>query len=312
MIRSRRRSGLFSSCALATGLLIIPSTGWAQVATTPESTAAVPEDDGEIVVTAQRREQALTDVGISVSVIQTDAIAERGVVNAADLSKVVAGFTAADSSLNVPIYTLRGVGFNEGSLGANATVGVYVDEVPLAYPAMTQGALLDLQRVEVLKGPQGTLYGQNSTGGTINYIANKPTDTPEGALAISYARFNTMRGQAAVGGALTETLKARIAADFTLGGNWQRSVTRPGDELGQANRGAARALLNWEPTPALTIDLNLNGWYDKSDTQALALSGFFPQRPANIPLLPQVFNSPFAPEDPRAADWTPGLNSTLR
>lgn len=263
-------------------------------------------DEGEIIVTAQRRAQALTDVGISMSVLSTEAIADRGVVNAADLSKVVAGFTAADSALNVPIYTLRGVGFNEGSLGANATVGVYVDEVPLAYPAMSQGALLDLQRIEVLKGPQGTLYGQNSTGGTINYIANKPGNTPEGALSLSYARFNTMRGQAAVGGPIGDTVKARIAADFTLGSDWQRSITRPNDTLGQVNRGAIRALVSWEPTSALTVDLNLNGWYDRSDTLALQLIQFTPARPANVPLVPQVFNAPLKPGNARAADWTPG------
>jgi outer membrane receptor protein involved in Fe transport len=293
--------------------LLASSAGFVAVvgpAQAQESPAAAPAgvnaDDGEIVVTAQRREQTLTDVGISVSVLSTDTISERGVVNAADLSKVVAGFTAADSALNVPIYTLRGVGFNEGSLGANATVGVYVDEVPLAYPAMSQGALLDLQRVEVLKGPQGTLYGQNSTGGTINYVANKPSDTPEGALSLSYARFNTMRGQAAVGGPITDTLKARVAADFTLGSDWQRSITRPNDTLGQVSRGAFRGLINWTPSDALTVDLNLNGWYDRSDTQALQLIQFTPARAANVPRLPQVFNSPFTPHDARAADWTRG------
>ena len=115
-----------------------------------------------------------------------------------------------------------------------------------------------------------------------------------------------MRGRVAVSGPVSDTLKARIAADFTLGGDWQRSLTRPDDSVGQVERGALRALVAWEPLSALTVDLNLHGWYDKSDTQALQLTGFTPARPANVGRLPQVFGSSFAPADPRAADWTPG------
>ncbi|MDW3355843.1 Plug domain-containing protein, partial [Escherichia coli] len=68
-----------------------------------------------------------------------------------------------------PLFTIRGVGFNDYTLGASPAVSVYVDQVPLTYSAYTQGATLDLERVEVLKGPQGILFGQNSTGGAINY-----------------------------------------------------------------------------------------------------------------------------------------------
>lgn len=164
MAYPKLRATLLAS--VVAGLGLAPVAAAAQESTTASS---APGEDasasGEIVVTAQRREQALSDVGISVSVLSGDDLLERGVTSASDLAKIVPGFTAADSAFNVPLYTLRGVGFNEGSHGANATVGVYVDEIPLAYPAMTKGAVLDLQRIEVLKGPQGTLYGQNSTGG---------------------------------------------------------------------------------------------------------------------------------------------------
>lgn len=299
------RAALFSTAMVFTGLS--PALADAQEsADTAKAEAADRGYSSDIVVTAQRREQALGDVGISVTVLSGDSILDRGVTSASDLAKIVPGFTAADSAFNVPLYTLRGVGFNEGSLGANATVGVYVDEIPLAYPAMTKGAVLDLQRIEVLKGPQGTLYGQNSTGGTINYVANKPKDRFEAGIDVTASRFDMMRGQAYVSGPLSSTLKARVAADFTLGGDWQRSLTRPSDRLGQVERGSFRALIGWEPNDRLTVDLNLNGWYDKSDTQALQLIQFNPARPANVPRLPQVFASPFAGENARDADWTPG------
>src|SRR3546814_1674254 len=86
---------------------------------------------------------------------------------------------------------LRGVGFNDYTLGASPAVSVYVDQVPLASSAFTQGASLDLERVEVLKGPQGILFGQNSTGGAINYIAAKPTRELEAGFSASYGRFDT-------------------------------------------------------------------------------------------------------------------------
>lgn len=261
----------------------------------------------DIVVTAQRRNQALNDVGITVNVIGAEAIAARQVTDMADIGKLVSGFSAVNSSLNVPVYSLRGVGFNDGSLASNATVAVYVDEIPLPYPAMTQGAVLDLERIEVLKGPQGTLYGQNSTAGTINYIAAKPRDQFGAGITASYGRFGTVVAEGYVTGPLTDQLNARLSATFTRGDDWQKSLTR-GDTLGQNKRAAGRLLLNWKPSSDVTIDFNANGWIDKSDTLALQLTDFQPQRPANVSLLPAVFNSPFAPSNARAANWTPGID----
>ena len=129
----------------------------------------------EIVVTATRRDGYIDDIPTSISAYGGDDLKAIGVRDTRELSKLVAGFTYADSGFNTPIYTLRGVGFADSSFANQSTVGVYLDEVALPYPVMTKGPNLDLRRVEVLKGPQGTLYGRNSTGGTINYIANKPT-----------------------------------------------------------------------------------------------------------------------------------------
>lgn len=286
---------------------LVAETALAQPADSPAAANSADQSpaDGEIVVTANRREQKLSNVGISVSVLSSDAIADRGISSASDLSNVVPGFTAGDSAFNVPLYSLRGVGFNDGSLGGNSTVAVYVDEIPLAYPALTQGAVLDLQRIEVLKGLQGTLYGQNATAGAINYIANKPTDTLSAGGEVDFGRFNTLRVGGFVSGPLSDTLKARITGEFSRGDAWQYSITR-NDRIGKVKRGSGRALFNWNPASGLAIDLSVNGWFDKSDSQMLQLTQFTPQRPANIPLLPQVFSSPLAPADARAADWTPG------
>jgi iron complex outermembrane recepter protein len=259
---------------------------------------------GEVVVTANRRLQLLDDVGASVDVIEGASLRARGVTSTSDLQKLVPGFTAADTGVNFPAYSIRGIGLNDPSLASNATVAISVDEVPLPYAAMSQGQLLDIQRIEVLKGPQGTLYGQNATGGAINYIANKPGDTVSAGGSLGFGRFNTTNEEFFLGGPVSETLKARIAAGATQAGAWQQNFTRD-DALGRVARSSARLLLNWQPSDKLAVDFNLNGWSDHSDTQATQIVAFRPQVPANAPLVPDVFSSPLTPAVARAANWNP-------
>src|SRR6266481_4396702 len=139
-----------------------------------------------IIVTAEKRRESINDVPMSISAITGDQLEQRGINSAADLQKVVSGFRYSEGNNGTPVYSIRGVGFNETSLGALPNVPVYVDEVPIAFPIMTRGVALDLERVEVLKGPQGTLFGRSATGGAINYIAAKPTSTFESAITVGY------------------------------------------------------------------------------------------------------------------------------
>src|SRR5918994_4639161 len=123
----------------------------------------------EIVVTAQKRADNINDVPLSIATASGAELLKRGIDNPTQLESLVPGFSYQKSSYGVPVYSLRGVGFYDTTQGVTPAVAVYVDEVPLPYSAMTRGAALDVQRVEVLKGPQGTLFGQNSTGGAGNY-----------------------------------------------------------------------------------------------------------------------------------------------
>jgi iron complex outermembrane receptor protein len=270
--------------------------------------SAAPDQDaapGEIVVTAQKRSESINKVGMSISAVSGDRLDKLGVSDISQLIKVVPGFNYTATGYATPVYTIRGVGFQDNTLSASPTVSVYVDEVPVPFSAETLGADLDLERVEVLKGPQGTLYGQNSTGGAINFIAAKPTKEFQAGLDASYSRFNTVDLKGFVSGPLTDTLGIRVAVRSLQSGDWQKSITRA-DTNGQQNQLYGRVLLDWQPTDRLTFSVNANGWRDRSDTQAFQLTGVIPGSRAN-PMLPAVINAPLAPNDARAADWDPGL-----
>lgn len=259
-------------------------------------------DGGEIIVTAQKRAQSINDVPITMVAASGDDLATRRIDKTADLERIVPGLTFTQTPSGPPVYTLRGVGFYDSTLAAAPAVSVYVDEAPLAYPIFSQVGVIDVERVEVLKGPQGTLYGENSTGGAINYIAAKPTSTYSAGGSLSYGRFSTLQGEAYVSGPLSDTLKARVAIKSTQSGAWQTNYLR-NDRIGDTHQTAARLLLAWEPSSSARFTLNVNGWIDKSDTQAFQYQETECTVPSNCPA--ELIGYPVAPDNARAADWTP-------
>ena len=150
----------------------------------------------EVIVTSQKRAQPLNDVGIAVSAFSGEQMKDLGIVTAGDLAKHTPGLYLTDAGASgIPVYTIRGIGFDDISPNSNGTVGLYLDEVAYAYPVMTRGIQYDMERIEVLKGPQGDLYGRNNTGGAINFISNKPTDSFEaGVTAVPVSAFYVETG----------------------------------------------------------------------------------------------------------------------
>ncbi len=289
--------GRYLRLALLSSALAWPALARAQ-------TDQAPPVDGvdEIIVTAQKRSQSLSSVGMTIKAATGDQLRERGVENVADLIKIEPSFVPTRNGRGETIYSIRGIGFNSDTLGAPPAVSVYVDQVAFPFGALSKGATLDIERVEILKGPQGTLFGQNATGGAINYVAAKPTDSFKAGFDTSLARFGAVSVEGFVSGPLSDTLRARLAVSLEEGGAWQRSTTRDAS-LGDRDNKYARLLLDWTPTDRLTIAINLNGWTNNSDNQAAAISAIALQRPAFASSVPLTVNSPIAPHDPRAADW---------
>src|SRR3546814_201036 len=259
----------------------------------------------EIVVTANKREQNLNDVGATITALSGDQLAERRITSLEDIASTVPGLSFAASTANTPIYTLRGIGFNESSLGVYPAVSVYIDQAPLPFPALASHSAYDLDRIEVLKGPQGTLFGQNSTGGAINYIAARPTERFEAGGDISFGRFNAIDGTAFVSGPIAEGLRARLAVTGANSDGWQYSITRPGDRNGATSYVAGRLLLDADISDTFKLSLNLNGWRDKSEPQAQQLIAIRTVGPAGAAANFLAASSVFVPDRPPSAGWRP-------
>ncbi len=140
-----------------------------------------------IVVTAQRREQSAQEVPVSLTAYDGESLERLGVQTAMDLVGRAPNFTVVDPGTS-PAFTIRGIGGQDVSDGNESPVGVYYDDIYRGTRASQVTPLFDIQRVEVLRGPQGTLFGRNTTGGLVHFISNKPTEEFEGYGACNWAR----------------------------------------------------------------------------------------------------------------------------
>jgi outer membrane receptor protein involved in Fe transport len=263
----------------------------------------------ELVVTAQKREQNLNDVGMSVQTTTGDKLVQLGISDTTDLQKIVPGFQATPTYYGTYVFTIRGVGFQDTSLAGSPTVSVYQDEAPLPFSALTSGATLDLERVEVLKGPQGTLFGENATGGAINYIARKPTDHFTAGVDASWGRFNDTDVQGWVSGPVLPNLDARLALRVNESDAWQKGYAQQaGQTIGGKDFINGRLSLSWRPTDHFRALLTVNAWQDKGWTQMGQLFGIAELSPL-APLSPAIKNYPLAPHNDQAAGWNTCVNN---
>ncbi|WP_460857305.1 TonB-dependent receptor [Rheinheimera gaetbuli] len=269
-----------------------------------------------IEVTAQKRSQSINEIPMAISAFNDKQLQELGIEDTTDLAMVVPGFNYSDTAFGPPVYTLRGVGFNESSAQATSTVGIYIDEITIPFPIMTKAANLDLARVEILKGPQGTLFGRNATAGAINYIAAKPAESFESGVIASVGSFQSISTEGFVTGALKENLNARAAIRAIYSGEgWQQSVSRD-DQLGEKDRLAARVSFDWTVNSKTTAHIAVNYNRDRSETLAPQAIEYIAAKAGNAingsfdifgPILDPVANPQFFPgnrRDIRAADWT--------
>jgi iron complex outermembrane receptor protein len=263
------RTRLFARAAKAALALSLATTGAVAQDTAP-APAEESEDLGaieEIVITTQKRAQNLQDVPISVTAITGEDLAALGIGESVDIAAQTPGLKIGFPSgeTNTPAIFLRGVGLNDYNANSNGSVGWYMDEVYISQVTAQNFQLFDLERVEVARGPQGTLYGRNTTGGLVSFISRKPShEVREGYLTASYGKWDTVRIEGAFGTPIGETIAARVSLAYNRADGYIDNEFPGGRDNNDANNWAGRFALSWQPSDSLDVLFNLHGAQNRS------------------------------------------------
>lgn len=238
--RNRLRCG-----AAAVSLIIATAT----------SPVAIAQELEEIVVSAQKRQQSLQDVPISVTAFTGQEIRNLGIDSTLDLALYTPGLTIGQNSGDgdFPFISIRGVSQRDFSDINESPSAVYIDEFYKANLIGLDQQVFDIERVEVLRGPQGTLYGRNATGGLIHYITAKPGEELNGYVDLLYGERDRVKVEGAVGGPLTEQLGARISFLHHRYDGWVQNTQ--GENGNALEATAVRGQLQFAPTETLTLSL---------------------------------------------------------
>jgi len=280
-------------------------------------TAAVTTAVDEVVVTALKRSTRLLDTPAAVTAVGPDQLAAQQVNSLADLSTKVPSLQTGQAA-GVDYVAMRGISINSTTGGIENPVAIHVDGVYLAQPTALDFLMLDPASVEVLRGPQGTLYGRNSTGGAINFVTAKPTETFEASLDGTWANYGTFRVNAAISGPIAPNLAGRIAV---MGAGQAEGFTQnlaTGASLGPMLAGGVRGALRYTPTDAVTVDLS--AFYYDEDNDGIVmqrLNRFNATARARNPILSQAreykdIRNIYLSDDPAGRRWFDGAILTGR
>jgi len=229
----------------------------------PEEEMDVPIAVGEITVTAQKREENIQDVPVAVSVVTSedlDIITAAGADVRALSGRVPSLVMESSFGRAFPRFYIRGLGNTDFDLNASQPVSMVVDEVVLENPVVKGMPLFDLDRVEVLRGPQGTLFGRNTPAGIVKFDTVKPSKDFDAFVRASYGTYSTTDIQAAVGGSLGGDWSARFSGLYQGRNDWVTNDYEGGDDLGGYQTTAYRLQLLWQPNEKFSGLFKVHGW----------------------------------------------------
>ena len=258
------------ACASVTAL-VGSGAAWAQTAPQPAAPAASAapssEQMGDIVVTAQKREQKLQDVPASISAVAGVTLQNAKISDVQALQVAVPNITIGTSFGFANLF-IRGLGLNSVFANVDPSVTLYEDGAVISQPAAQLFSFFDLERVEVLRGPQGTLYGRNATGGTINLITAKPTDTLSGFVRLDAGNYSSLEAEGGISGPITDTLSARVSFYIANRDGFGKNLTT-GHDVNDLNTRSLRAQLRFRPSA--DFDTLFVGEYGRENDAANAL-----------------------------------------
>lgn len=269
-VRTRGVATISASHAVMAAMLATASAGAlaqdapaaAATDTTSEARAVERDELTEIVVTAQKRSESVQDIPLAVTALGGDDLQQRGLTTIASLTQQVPSLNVTEQIGQARI-TLRGIGVDNISTGAEGSIAFNQDGVFYSRSAAALASFYDVDRVEVLRGPQGTLYGRNATGGSVNIITNQPTSTLDGYASLTFGNHETINSEGAVSGPLSENLSGRLAFQTQHHDGYGKNIVT-GTEIDNKNSQAVRAQLLFEPGADLSILVG-GDYYRSSD-----------------------------------------------
>lgn len=210
----------------------------------------------EIIVTAQRQAQSLQDVPIAVSAFSAENLTKQQIQNSTDLQLSLPNVTFTKTNFTSSSFTIRGIGDLCVGVSCDAATGIHLNDMPMVSSRLFETEFFDLERIEVLRGPQGTLFGRNATSGVVNIITAKPDLSGFGAAGeADYGKYNSVRLKGMVNVPLGETLGVRVAGMYNRRDGYTYNIGT-NSRIDGRDMYAFRGSLRWEPSPDTTIDLS--------------------------------------------------------
>jgi iron complex outermembrane receptor protein len=273
----RKSALLLSGSLLISGLLATPALAQPEQTTDPADAAQTEEGSepersegvGEMVVTAQRREQNLQDVPISVSAVSAERLQEAGVTQTSEIPSLVAGVTFNRVTTN-PLMFIRGIGTQNAQTGEEGANPIYIDG--FYNPSLAAGLISfnNIERIEVLKGPQGTLFGRNSMGGAVNVITREPSQDSHMEMSLGYGSYNTIEGTVYATTGIADNLAMDVALFAHNQGDGFGTNLFNGQDVNDRREYAGRLSFLFTPTERLKIRL-AGDYTDSQSTLGLSI-----------------------------------------
>jgi outer membrane receptor protein involved in Fe transport len=242
----------------------------------PDDLPEVPRDANVIIVTAQRQAQSLQEVPLAVTAFDAEALQAQQIENASDLQLTLPNVSFTKGNFTGSSFTIRGIGDLCVGVSCDSATGIALNSAPLFNTRLFETEYFDLERIEVLRGPQGTLFGRNATSGVVNIITAKPDlNAFSGSAQFEYGNFDSIRAQAMLNLPIGDTLGARVAGFFLKRDGFTENLFN-GEDIDGREQFAIRGSLRWEPGPDTTLDIM--GYYFEEDDDRLRIQKQLCQR----------------------------------
>lgn len=252
----------------------------------------------EIIVTAQRRSESVQKTPVAVTALGGDALAQRGATDLTSIGSSVPGLNVAEQ-VGQARLTLRGIGVDNISAGAESSVAFNQDNIFFSRSAAALAAFYDVNRVEVLRGPQGTLYGRNATGGSVNIITNRPTFTRGGGVSLTAGNYETLNAEAKVNIPLSNVVATRFSGQILNHSGYGRNIIT-GSDIDSKHSVAVRGQMLFEPDDRLSVLVGADYFKSSDRSNSYRYLGAAGETAAGAPITPTgILLGGVVPDSPR-------------